>query len=102
METITDFIAWLDGAEPEGHDEVYSLYRSVKDCKAWGSYKTVPARGNGDRWIVTADHIDSCNLLLASERAKEAFLLHLERTYCDNDLDMEGWHAFKHAMSKND
>lgn len=101
MATITDFIDWLDGAEPEGHEEVYSLYRSVKDCDSWGVYETVKATGGGDRWMVSADNSED-SLLLASEKAKEAFLEHIENTYCDGDLEMESWYMFKHAMSKDD
>lgn len=101
MAEITDFIAWLDGAEPEDHNEVYSLYRSVKDCDSWGPYTTSLAKGGGERWIVSATHVDG-PLLLASTKARDAFLLHLEKTYCGGDLDMEGWYAFKHAMEKDD
>lgn len=30
MATITDFDAWLDQADPEGHEELYGLYWLTK------------------------------------------------------------------------
>jgi hypothetical protein len=38
METIHDFDAWLDLEHPEGHEEIYDLYRSVQLRKTVGSY----------------------------------------------------------------
>lgn len=98
MQATTNFIDWLTEVEPENHEEVYSLYRSINDCDEWSCFKTEEARGNG--WIVSASHMDQ-PLLLASEKAKKAFLIHIEKAYCD-DLEMEGWYAFMHAMAKND
>lgn len=31
MATITDFNAWLDMVDAEGHEEVYSLYCAVSE-----------------------------------------------------------------------
>ncbi len=39
MATITDFDAWLDMADAEGHEEVYSLYRAVSDIDEMGMYE---------------------------------------------------------------
>ena len=99
--TTTDFQEWLAVADPEGYEEVYSLYRSVKDTTSFGLYDVTKAKGDDEGWIVSAKHVDE-KLLLASNKAKEAFLNHIEKTYCDGELEMEGWYAYKHGMSKND
>ena len=100
MTTITDFASWLDQADPEGHEEVYSLYRAVQDRDEWGPFNAKPARG-GDGVIVYADHIDD-TLLLASEKAFEAFSKEIERRYVDSDLNIEGWYEFRRSMAKHD
>lgn len=100
MDTTTDFEGWLDEVNLETHDEIYSLYRSVKDCDAMGFFTTELARNSTTRWIVKSDTCDR-SLLLASELAKNTFLMHLERTHC-GELDMEGWYGYHHAMEKND
>ena len=99
MEPTTDFESWLDGIELEDHEEVYSLYRSVRDCDEYGLFSVKPAHG-ADSWIVTASHSDQ-PLRLASTKARDAFLGLLERSHC-GDLDMEGWYAYKQAMAKDD
>ena len=101
MNITTDFQKWLNAAEPEGHQEVYSLYRAVEDCSSFGIYDVKPAKGSGGRWIVSTSHLDE-GLLLASDEAREAFLLHVTRTYCDRDLDMESWYSYKHSIAKDD
>ena len=100
MNVTTDFQEWLANVELESHEEVYSLYRAVKDCTSFGIFDVKPAKGSGERWIVTASSIDQ-SLLIASSDARTAFLQKLTRTYC-GDLDMEGWYSFKHGMAKND
>ena len=100
MTATTDFGEWIADIDLEGHEEVYCLYNSVNDCDEWGFFKTELAQGSNTRWIVTSTTNDQ-SLLLASELAKETFLKHLEKSYC-GDLTMEGWHALKHAMAKDD
>jgi hypothetical protein len=100
MDTTLDFHKWLVGAQPEGYEEPYSLFRAVNNGTSFGIYNVKRLKGSGDRWIVTAPHL-SVGLLLASMLAKESFLLHLTRTYC-RDLDMESWYGYMHSMSKND
>jgi hypothetical protein len=100
MEATTDYISWLYGCDLENHEEIYSLYKSIEDCCEWGSIKTQLARGSGSRWIVTADYVDQ-PLLLASEKAKDAFLKHITKSFC-GDMEMEGWYVCNHAMEKDD
>ena len=100
MEPTTDFELWIKGVELEGHEEVYSLYRSVQNCSGErGPFSVQPARG-AESWLVKAPHCDQ-QLLLASSKARESFLSHLERTYC-GDLDMEGWHSYMQSVTKSD
>lgn len=100
MAKITDFEAWLDQVDPEGHEEVYSLYRSVADATQIGLFESKPAKG-GKGLIVYKDHIDDY-LLLASDKAKSAFLNEIEKRYVDNDMNIEGWYEFHRSMAKND
>jgi hypothetical protein len=99
MEPTNDFEAWLDGVELEDNEEVYSLYRSVRDCDEFGLFSVKPARGT-DSWPLKASHIDQ-PLLLLSTKAKNAFLGLIEKSYC-GELDMESWYSYKHAMAKGD
>ena len=101
MKITTDFENWLNAVEPDDHHEVYSLYKAVRECSPFGIFDVRPAKGPGDRWIVSASHVSE-GLLLASSKAREAFLSQIAETYCDSDLDMESWHSFKHSSAKND
>ena len=100
MSTTTDFQEWLGNVEPEDYEEVYSLYRAVKDATSFGIFDVKPARGGGERWIVTASCTDQ-SLLIASSDARAAFLQHLTKTHC-GDLEMEGWYSYNRGMSKDD
>ena len=101
MQATTDFTEWLSGIELDDHNDIYSLYHSVEKCEEWGGFKTVPATSAGDRWIVTYSCSDQ-PLLLASEKAKQAFLKHIEMTYCGDFKNIEGYYAYCHAMAKDD
>jgi hypothetical protein len=100
MSTTTDFQEWIQNVELEDHEEVYSLYRAVKETTSFGLFDVKAARGNGERWIVTSSSSPQ-SLLLASSQAQTAFLQHLTKTYC-GELDMEGWYGFKRGMSRDD
>ena len=100
MTTVTDFEAWLDQADPEGHEEVYSLYRAVEDATQISFFECKPAKG-GNGLIVYKDNIND-KLLLASDKAKSAFLKEIEKRYVDNDMNIEGWYEFNRSMAKND
>jgi hypothetical protein len=100
MSITTDFNEWLDNVELEHFEDVYSLYRAVKDACPFGTFDVQPARGDGPRWIVKAPSTEQ-GLLLASNDARAAFLKRLTATYC-GDLEMEGWYSFKRGMSKDD
>ncbi|MCP5557733.1 MAG: hypothetical protein H7A55_08265 [Verrucomicrobiaceae bacterium] len=101
METTTGFESWLDGIELENHAEVYSLHRSVNECTSYGPFTTGPVGGSSIGWIVNAFHCEQ-PLLLASLKAKQAFLACLIDRYCEGDVDMESWYGAKLAMAKPD
>ena len=100
MAAITDFQAWLECADLESYEEVYSLYRSVADCSDYGLFNTQIANGKDNGWIVTASYLDD-TLHLCSEKAKDTFLSMIEKRYC-GDMTMEGWYAYKREMEKED
>ena len=99
MSITCDFQKFLNGVELEGYQEVSALNTAVENCSSFGIYNVKPATGS-NRWIVSAPHSDE-GLLLASSKAKKAFLSCLTQTYC-GDLDMESWSSFEHSMAKDD
>ena len=99
MSLTTDFQKFLNGVELEGHQEVSALHTAVENCSPFGIYNVKPATGF-NRWIVSAPHSDE-ELLLASSKARKAFLSCLTQSYC-GDLDMESWSSFAHSMAKDD
>ena len=53
-----------------------------------------------DQWFVKSNGVED-SLRLASESARDCFLLHLTKTHC-GELEMEGWYSYNHGMSKDD
>ena len=100
MATITNYMDWLSSLSIEDDDEVYSLFNSVLQCEEWGSFKTQVAKGSDERWIVSAEGVDE-SLRLGSQKAKDAFLKHIELVFC-GELTMEGWYSYQKAMAKDD
>lgn len=100
MGAITDFDAWLDSTE-YNFEEIYSLYQSVSKTEDWSLFSTTEKQtSNGVQFFVKSDCCEDL-LLLASEKARIAFLKHLEAKYC-GELDMESWYGYNYANSKND
>jgi hypothetical protein len=100
MGTITDFEAWLDQADPEGHEEVYALYQAVYGAEDCGFYEC-KASVNGTEWFLRAGHVED-TLMLASGKARSAFLSLIERRYTDGDMDIESWYGYKRAMARDE
>lgn len=96
---ITDFGAWLNCVDLSDYNDVYSLYRSVKDVDEYGGFKTVAGRKAGT-YIVHACECDD-DLLLASEAARAYFLSIIEMTHC-GDVDIEAYYAFNRSNEKDD
>ncbi len=97
MATITDFDSWLDEVDLEGHEEIYALYRTVSDVESMGMFECSVSDG---KYFVRADNIED-TLMLASEKARQAFLAAIESRFGIRDFgDIEGWYGYERAMSK--
>lgn len=99
MATITDFDTWLEGNDLSDFNDVYSLYHSVAEVEEWGGYKTIKGKDAG-QYIVSSSECEE-DLFLASEKAREYFLKTIEKQYCE-DMDIEGYYGFHHAMERDD
>lgn len=98
MSSTTNFQEWLDGTDLSDYNDVYSLYCSVSNVANFGSYDTVKADRGG--YVVTSCDNDM-SLYLASEIARETFLNVIEDTYCE-DMGIEGYYGYHHAMENDD
>ncbi|MDD5486633.1 MAG: hypothetical protein PHW65_03675 [Dehalococcoidales bacterium] len=99
MDTITDFNIWLEQADPEDFEDVYCLYHAVKDKENYGLYECKKSKDG--KLFIKADHTEE-TLMLASQKAIDAFLNLIERRYVDPGMEIEGWYEFHRAMAKND
>ncbi len=95
---ITDFNSWLDEASPDDFEEIYCIYRAVADNDSFGCYK---CEENNGKFFLKADHVSE-TLMLASEKAKNAFLEQIRKQYCDGTDDIEMWYGYSRAMAKDD
>ena len=93
MTTITDFEVWLEENEPEGHEEIYALYQAVVSRNDWGFYNVT---NDGDKTFVKGS---LSTLLLASGKARKAFLSRVDALRDDRELDMESWYHFRRNMA---
>ena len=102
MATMTDFNEWLLGADIEDHNDVYCVFKAAKELEEWGAFnctKRITSKGN--MYFLKCSYIDDI-LMLASDKAREAFLYHLEKKYAGNENDIESWYYYKEAILKND
>lgn len=98
MGTITDFDEWLEFIDLSDFNDVYSLYRTVEDLSNWGSFSI--EEGSENKYFLKSSECDK-TLMLASEKARTAFLKKIESDHC-GDLDIESYYSFRHAMEKDD
>ncbi|HAS8529119.1 hypothetical protein ABMY37_21360 [Vibrio vulnificus] len=99
MATITEFDAWLDMADLEGHEEVYALHQAVSGREDVGMFQ---CQENNGKFFVTANHVDD-TLMLASEDAYRYFLTVIEKRFGISEFgDIEGWYGYSRAMAKDD
>jgi hypothetical protein len=96
MATNYDFRDWLGSVEPLSYENVYSLYRSIKDGGTWGLFSTSSSDG---RYFVTCEG-SADTLALTSAKVKDVFLKVLQDKYCQNGMDIEGWYINKQSMSR--
>lgn len=100
MATTTVFQDWLDQIDFSDYNTVYELYQAVDSCQGYGSFDVEPAKGGNDRWIVSSYDTED-RLLINGEKAKSTFLSIIENNYCEN-MGIEGFYAYHHAMEKDD
>ena len=105
MPITSNFERFLNGADLDldGPEEVYSLIRAVESGSSFGLFDVGPATGGEERFIVSVGHSD-LHLLIPSNRAKEAFMLHVRKRYCgsDWDMDIDSWFGYRQAIAKEE
>ena len=69
---ITEFDLWLDSVDLSDFNDDYALYHSVSGIEDWGSFRA--ERGRGSRQILVHSYDCDEPLLLASDKARDAFL----------------------------
>lgn len=98
MATITDFDTWLEEAAPEGYEEIYALYKCVEGEEDFGAWE---CGKNNNMLFIKTSHTSN-TLMLASPKAKQAFLTTITSRYVGEDgMSMEGWYEFRRSMAKN-
>lgn len=93
MPNTTDFEVWLEDNEPDGYEEIYTLYRSVEDRESNGIWVVTNA---GDKTFVTGSN---STLQLLSEKARRAFLAAVVALKSDPEMDMESWYGYERNMA---
>lgn len=99
-QATTDFQDWLDQIDFSDYNTVYELYQTVNSLESFGSFEIAPAKGSNDRWIVTTYDTDQ-PLLISGQKARQTLLDIIEDNYCE-DMGIEGFYAYHHAMEKDD
>jgi len=107
MATLTVFDDWLSGVDSADYNDIYCLYNAVNTVdthnpkEEWGAFnctvKVTPAR---NMYFVKCSYFDDY-LLLASDKARSAFLKHLEGKYASG-MDMEVWYTIQSEKDKDD
>jgi hypothetical protein len=103
MATHTDFKTWLSGIDIDDYNDIYCLYKAVEEQQEWGAFdcsKRVTSKGN--MYFVSCCYMEKEILMLASDKAREYFMDHIEKTYADEGMGIEAWYQYKYAMEKND
>lgn len=100
MTTITDFNEWLKENDLSEHDDIDSLFRTVKELSNYGLFSIKEAKGAGNGWIVYSNGGEN-TLHIQTEKARESFLKTIEDRYCGG-MPEEGWYEYHRAMEKND
>ncbi len=101
MATITDFNEWINAVELEDYNDVYCVYKSITELQEWGGFTgTMRTTSKGNMYFIKCSYMDDI-LMLASDKAKDAFLTTLEKRFA-GDMTIEGWYDFSYSMEKND
>ena len=95
----TSFEDWLSGLNLEdSFDDVHSLYRAVSERDSYGPFS---CSTKGDMTFVTCEAETDQTLVLASEKARNGFIVLLEKLY-GGDLTIEGQYYYNKQMEKMD
>ncbi len=98
MATITNFNDWLDdNVDGNDYNDVYSIYHAVSEESDFGGFEV--SKNSSGRLFVSGPGEDT--LMISTEKAIETFLKTIESRYCD-EMDIEGYYYFHHAMEKDD
>ncbi len=100
MSAITDFKEWFEGGD-YNFEEVYNLYQSVSRVEEWGLFATTSRETKTETQFFVKNNYSDEQLLLASEKARVAFLRYIEDSKCEG-LDIESWYGFQYANNKID
>lgn len=98
MATTTEFQEWLDNLDETNTEEMYNLHESILHEAQMGSF--ICTKTN-DQYFVK-DLPTNETLMLASEKAKSAFLKKLNEDYAPYFGEIEVEMDFVRAMRKND
>jgi len=93
MSSTTNFDVWLEENEPDGHEEIYSLYQAVDLREGYGLWDVTT---QGDKTFIKGT---TSTLQLLSEKARLAFLTAVEKLKDDPEMDMESWYGFERNMA---
>lgn len=96
----TNFNEWLDQVDLSDYNTVYELYQTVANLESYGSFDIEPAKGSDERWIVSSYDTDE-KLLVSGHAAQQTLLKIIEDNYCE-DMGIEGFYGYHHAMEKDD
>lgn len=96
MTDTSDFRAWLEENQPEGHEEIFCLYKAVESQESHGLWDVSV---KDDKTFIKGP---SGTLQLLSDKARIAFLKAVEALKDDKEMDMDSWYGFKVAMAKDD
>lgn len=96
--STTNFQEWFEQIdfEDENHEEVFELYNTVKNNENNCMFRSETIN-KGAGQIVRCSFSDT-SLIIATEKAKKAFLKTLESVFCEN-MDIDSWYGFKVNMA---
>ena len=90
----TEIESWIDAADPDGTEEVYSLYSAVSNEETNGIWDV---KSSNQKIFLKVGHVPE-TLLIASKEAKELFLKILRDRYMGGDDDPDSWYGFNRNM----
>lgn len=93
MTNTTNYSVWLEEHDPDGHEEIYSLYQAATERQ---SYSLWDVKTQDDKTFITGS---SGTLQLLSEKARLAFVRKVESLSTDPEMDMESWYGFERNMA---